>query len=362
MRSTTDGFHFDKKERKEAEKRRGAACDTRIYRRLCALLWLDDGRSQCEVAELLGVTDRTIRDWIKLYRKGGFDLLCQVDYRGRECDLSPEQLEQLFEEIKAGRFRSTKQARRWIEENFGRRYSLSGVGELLKRLGATFHKTSAFMFKADPEKQQAFLTKYRRQKPNQGAGVRRYFVDAVHPVWGLQVLNYRWLLRGKRFYVGVGGGRKRLNILGAWCPEDCEYLDYRSSEENVNGQTVIKLMVSMLKRHPETKKFILYLDNARYFHAVLVREWIEQLEQETGVKIVLDFLPAYSPNLNLIERLWKFLKKTALSEWHNTFAEMQAAVSSVLDHLSKYRKELMTLMTENFQLWPDDVWQLQSIE
>lgn len=188
--------------------------------------------------------------------------------------------------------------------------------------------------------------------------MRRYFVDAVHPVWGLGVLHYRWLLKGQRFYLGVGGGRQRLNILGAWCPEDGEYLDRRSAEENVNAQTVIDLMVQIQQQHPETKKFILYLDNARYFHAILARQWIEQLEAETGVKFVLEFLPAYSPNLNLIERLWKFLKKQALSTWHHTFDEMQAAVSSVLDHLNQFRDELTTLMNENFQLWPEETWEL----
>jgi hypothetical protein len=61
-------------------------------------------------------------------------------------------------------------------------------------------------------------------------------------------------------------------------------------------------------------------------------------------------LPTYSPNLNLIERLWKFLRQRALSRWHQTFAAMQAAVSEVLDHLSDYRQELDTLMTETFHI------------
>ena len=302
MRTITDAFRLTKKERKELEKHRQSAWDRRIYRRICALLWLDDDRRQEEVAELLGVTDRTVRDWIKLYRKGGLDLLCQVGNRGRDCDLDSQQLEQLQREIEAGHFRCARQVRRWIEENCGRHYSLSGVRDLLRRLGASFHQTSALMFKADPEKQKKFLKKYRRQKPKRSQSVRRYFVDAVHPVWGLQVLNYRWLMKGRRFYVGVGGGRKRLNILGAWCPEDYEYLDRRSAEENVNAQTVIDLMVLLRERHPETRKLILYLDNARYFHAVLAREWIEELEEQTGVKFVLEHLPPYSPNLNLIER------------------------------------------------------------
>ncbi len=66
----------------------------------------------------------------------------------------------------------------------------------------------------------------------------------------------------------------------------------------------------------------------------------------------LEPLPAYSPNLNLIERLWKFLRKKALSRWHKTFEAMQAAVSEVLDHLEDYRDELATLMTERFQRHP----------
>ena len=61
-------------------------------------------------------------------------------------------------------------------------------------------------------------------------------------------------------------------------------------------------------------------------------------------------LPAYSPNLNLIERLWKFLRKKALSRWHKTFEAMQAAVAEVLDHLDEYRDELATLMTERFAI------------
>ena len=68
------------------------------------------------------------------------------------------------------------------------------------------------------------LRRYRRQKPKDKF-TRRYFLDGTHPVWGVELVHCRWLLRGQRFHVGVGGGRKRLNILGAICPQDHEYLD-----------------------------------------------------------------------------------------------------------------------------------------
>jgi transposase len=64
-------------------------------------------------------------------------------------------------------------------------------------------------------------------------------------------------------------------------------------------------------------------------------------------------LPAYSPNLNLIERLWKFLRKHALQQWHESYEAMQAAVSRVLDHLEDYREELTPLMAELFYLVPE---------
>jgi transposase len=108
----------------------------------------------------------------------------------------------------------------------------------------------------------------------------------------------------------------------------------------------------MQQRHPETKKFILYLDNARYQHAQAVREWVEA-QKAQGVEFVLDFLPPYSPNLNLIERLWKFLRKHALQQWHASYEAMQAAVAKVLDHLQDHREELTALMTEHFHLVPE---------
>jgi transposase len=168
----------------------------------------------------------------------------------------------------------------------------------------------------------------------------------------LELVYSCWLLRGQRFLVGMGGGRKRLNILGAYSPQDQEYLDLRVSKGTISAAEVIKLLTKIQQRHPESKRFILYLDNARYQHARVVREWV-QAQNAQGVEFVLDFLPAYSPNLNLIERLWRFLRKHALQRWHATYEAMQAAVAQVLDHLEDYREELTALMTERFHLVPE---------
>jgi transposase len=119
------------------------------------------------------------------------------------------------------------------------------------------------------------------------------------------------------------------------------------TRDNINGQQFVNLLRQLRACHPQTERFILYLDNARYYHAEVVKEWLARHPE-----FHLEPLPAYSPNLNLIERLWKFLRKKAFTRWHQSFEELQAAVSVVLDHLEDYRDELATLMVEKFQRHP----------
>jgi hypothetical protein len=273
--------------------------------------------------------------------------------KGDRGELTDAQQHQLRDEIKTGRFRTVKQVRVWIEQTFAIRYSDSGAKKLLQRLDCTYHKASGYLFKAKRDKQEEWLKIYENHKGQVGRSLRRYFIDGVHPVWGQESLCNCWLLRGQRLEMPMGSGRKRLNILGAYCPEDHEYLDRRSSKENLTAQSVIALFERMMETHPEVTVFLIYLDNAKYHHAIIVREWVERVQHEQGVKFQLEFLPPYSPNLNLIERLWKFLRKEALQQWHETFESMESAVAGVLDHLEKYRTELRSLMTERFRLVPE---------
>jgi transposase len=221
-------------------------------------------------------------------------------------------------------------------------------------LGCSFHKASSYLFKAKRDKQEEFVKDYEQDKPKvQSEGWRRYFIDGVHPLYGMEVLYYCWLIAGQRLEVGVGGGRKRLNILGAFCPDDYEYLDRRYTDKNLTAESLMDLFTLMMTRHAQTKHFRIYLDNARYQHAKALKAWIATVAQTHGVVFDLKYLPAYSPNLNLIERLWKFLRKEALQTWHESFEKMQEAVARVLDNLGNYKEQLRTLMTECFHLTPD---------
>jgi transposase len=139
------------KQRQEIEQRRRQAGDRRIFQRLSALLWIDEGRTRQEVADLLGVSSRQVGDWLRIFRNKGLDKLCILHYRGDPGRLRPAQIQRLKQEIAQGIFHNVEQVRAWIDEHFGVAYSPSGVKDLLHRIGASYHKVSGFFLEGRPE-------------------------------------------------------------------------------------------------------------------------------------------------------------------------------------------------------------------
>jgi transposase len=82
MTNTTAGFIWDTLVRKKIEKLRRKEKDVRVHNRLSALLWLGQGRTPEEVAELLSVCPRTVRNWLELYQRGGLEALRTLEYKG----------------------------------------------------------------------------------------------------------------------------------------------------------------------------------------------------------------------------------------------------------------------------------------
>jgi len=136
--------------RRQISERRRQAQDRRIFQRLSALLWIDEGRTREEVAELLGVTGRQVGDWLRIFRNKGLDELCTLHYRGDPGRLRPAQVGRLKQKIAKGDFHSADQVRDWIQEQFGVAYSATGVKDLLHRIGASYHKVSGFFLEGGP--------------------------------------------------------------------------------------------------------------------------------------------------------------------------------------------------------------------
>src|SRR5438128_368397 len=176
------------RQRRDISERRRNAPDRRIFQRLSAVLWIDEGRSREVVSDLLGVSTRQVGQWLRISRNKGLDELCTLHYQGDPGRLGPAQVGRLRQEIEKGVFHNAEQVRTWVEATFGVAYSISGLKDLLRRIGASYHKVSGFFWKADVQEQKDWVRKYRRQKRQAGQKARRYFVDACHPGWGVDLL------------------------------------------------------------------------------------------------------------------------------------------------------------------------------
>ena len=98
-------------------------------------------------------------------------------------------------------------------------------------------------------------------------------------------------------------------------------------------------------KHPDAETIYIIADNARYYHACLLKDHLE------GTKIQLLYLPPNSPNLNLIERYWKFFKKTVMhNHYYQTFEQFKQACKNFFRKWKKYLPELKNLLTENFHI------------
>lgn len=167
-----------------------------------------------------------------------------------------------------------------------------------------------------------------------------FFVDAAHFVHGTY-LCCLWSFT--RIFMRAASGRQRFNVLGAWNAVSRQLVAVTNTTV-VNTQTMCELLhkIAALKlQGPVT----LVLDNARYQRNATVQALAEQLG------ITLLFLPSYSPNLNLIERLWRFLKRRAVyGRYHPTFQDFRAAIEETIAGIpTKYADQLETLMTLKFQ-------------
>lgn len=145
-----------------------------------------------------------------------------------------------------------------------------------------------------------------------------------------------------RLFVPIGSGRQRFNVLGALDVVSMTLLTIQ------NTTTITqKEVIELLKKARATTELplTLVLDNARYQRAKLVQEAAQQL----GIELL--FLPPYSPNLNLIERLWKWTKKECLrARVMDSFEEFRGAIEGCLT--TRFREQtpkLRSLLTLNFQ-------------
>jgi transposase len=196
--------------------------------------------------------------------------------------------------------------------------------------------------KADPEAQSTYLEHVMEPRLAEAQAGQRavFFVDAAHFVLA-PFLGFLWSLT--RLFIQAPAGRQRFNVLGALNALTHELVTV-TNDTYITAESVCLLLHRLAALHLDIP-ITLFLDNARYQKCALVQAAATQLHIE------LCFLPAYSPNLNLIERLWKFVKKQCLySHYYADFTSFKTAIVDCLSQThSTHKAELDTLLTLRFQ-------------
>lgn len=309
--------------------------DIREAYRINAVILLGQGRGVKDVADALLMDPETVRSYFKRYQKGGIDELLRMSYVGSEALLGTHLQEHVYQ--------SAAEVARYVEQRWGVRYTASGMTALLRRLGYRYKKPHLQPGKHPPvEDQRAWVEQYQNLKETKAPGDVVVFMDAAHPQHN-PVLSGGWIKRGKRHTLQSNTGRQRLNINGAINIETLQLTD--RFDETIDAVSTIALLRQLEQAYPEAPRIIVFCDNARYYKSKRVAEYLETS------RIQLEPLPPYSPNLNLIERFWKFFIRNILyNRYYERFQDFRDASNAFLSGLDVHVPRLRTLMTENFQI------------
>jgi transposase len=311
-------------------------------RRKMETLWLkSEGLPHHEICRLASISEPTLSQYLKEYQQGGVEQLKQLHFYQPEIELVayPDRLKSHFQAHPPA---TIKEAQAKIEELTGLKRSQTQIRAYLKAVGMKCRKVGMLPAKANPDEQAHFkqekLDPALHQAQN-GQG-KLFFVDAAHFVLA-PFLGFLWCFT--RLFIQAPAGRQRFNVLGALDAISHD-LVMITNDTYINAESFCQLLWKLRDLYPDIP-ITLVLDNVKYQKCQLVWSLAALLEIE------LLYLPPYSPNLNLIERLWKFVKKKCLySTYYAKFEPFKQAITECLAHTHDwYQEELDTLLTLNFQ-------------
>lgn len=294
-----------------------------------------------EICRITRITPTSLRRYLGLYKEGGIEALKQLNFYRPSSELAQHEatIRQAFTEKPPA---TVKEAVARIEKLTGIRREQSQVRAFMKKLGLKLRKVGQIPAKADVVKQKAFLDNELAPRIEEAKQGKRhlFFVDAAHFVLH-PFLGFLWCF--VRLFVKAPAGRQRFNVLGALHATSRQLVSV-TNDSYINAHSVVALLKKLAQQFTNAA-ITLVMDNARYQRCKFVMDQAHEL----GIELL--FLPPYSPQLNLIERLWKFVKKKCLySHYYENFKAFKEGITTCLTQTqSEYKDELSQLLTLNFQ-------------
>jgi transposase len=327
-------------ETNELRRAHRAAKNKKDADKIKAVYLLSRGKTPQEIAEVLMLDTDTIGNYRNRYESKGVSGLLENNYCGSEPMLSCAEIEELSTHLELQTYLTVEAIVEYVKLVYNIHYSMSGMRQLLHRLKFVYKKAKTIPGKANAELQKGYLRLLEEVLKNKGDDDAHYYLDGVHPQHNTQ-LAYGWIKKGQNKVVKSNSGRQRININGALNADTLEVV--MRTDDTINTQSTLKLFEMLEQKHPNAESIFITLDNAKYYKNGLIYEYLKTS------KIKLFFMPPYSPNLNLIERLWKFMRKTILyNKYYEKFADFKLVVMQFFQNIAQYNDKLSTLLTKNF--------------
>ncbi|RUM94343.1 MAG: IS630 family transposase, partial [Thiothrix sp.] len=207
-------------ELKEAHRKAKRSNANAAYK-INAVILLGTGWKLKQVKQALLLDDETLRSYLEKYREGRVKALIHTDYSGRPSGLSEAQEDQLRQELENTIHLSTLSVIDYVDKEFDRKYSQSGMRDLLHRLGYEYKKPKLVPGNPDVEAQEIFVEQYESFMEEKPVDTEVLFIGAVHPEHNAQAA-YGWFKRGEKRELKTNSGRQRLNLHGAINAETAE--------------------------------------------------------------------------------------------------------------------------------------------
>ena len=280
--------------------------DGRVRDQIKAILLYDEGWTSQQIAKVLLISDQAVRNHVVEYKTSN---KLKPESGGSEEKLSEEQSKKLEAHLQEHTYLYIKDIIVYAQMTFGVAYTVPGLRSWLQRHGFSYKKPAVVPGKANKEQQQKWLADYEKLRQGLPQDETICFIDGVHPTHNVQPA-YGWIKKGVRKEIQANTGRSRLNLSGAL--DVVSHNVVIQEDQTLNAESTIRFFQKIEEAYPCKGKIHIFCDNAPYYRNKTVKQYL------VTSKIILHFLPPYSPNLNPIERLWKWMKERVI---YNTYYE-----------------------------------------
>jgi transposase len=332
-------IHLSEEEKADLESLHYTSNDGKQRDRIKAVLLRSEGWTVPMISQALRIHETTVTRYLNDYRDGKL----KNNSGGSESYLNEEQTNFLITHLEENLYHHNHQIVSFIKETWNIIFTISGLHKWLHRNGFSYKKPKGRPYKVDVDKQAEFIKEYNALKASAGNDEPILFMDSVHPTQATKI-TYGWIRTGKEKEVSTTASRTRLNIIGAI---QLEHLSETITEQyqTINGDSIIDFMNKLREQYSANKKLHLIVDQAGYHKSQAVKNEAEKLN------INLVYLPAYSPNLNPIERLWKVMnEKVRNNKFFKSAKDFKDEINRFFNEiLPKISAGLRSIINDNFQ-------------